>query len=133
MFDKNVLSHTYIFIKIHEIGNHFDIRMVDPSLVDYFLKNVANPSRKYEYRNIMFTELIKEVLIPFSATQNENTNQISNKESQEKSEFLGDNHIIFGKELIFLEHFISFTSPFQVSKNYQSNTRHVSKKLHQAV
>lgn len=68
MFDKNVLSHTYIFIKIHEIGNHFDIRMVDPSLVDYFLKNVANPSRKYEYRNIMFTELIKEVLIPFSAT-----------------------------------------------------------------
>lgn len=79
MFDKNLLSHTYIFIEIHEIGNHFDIRMVDPSLVDYFFKNVTNPSRKYEHRNIMFTELIKEVLIPFSATQNENKNQISNK------------------------------------------------------
>lgn len=98
MFGKNVLFHTYIFIKIHEIGNHFDIRMVDPSLVDNFLKNVPNPSRKYEHRNIMFTELIKEVLISFSATQNANTNQISNKESQEKSKFSEDIHIIFGKE-----------------------------------
>lgn len=77
MFNKNVLFHTYMFIKIHEIGNHFDIRMVDPSLVDDFLKNVSNPSRKYEHRNIMFTKFIKEVLISFSATQNVNTNQIS--------------------------------------------------------
>lgn len=108
MFEKNVLFHTYIFIKIHEIGNHFDIWMVHPSLVDYFLKNVTNSSRKYEHRNIMFTELIKEVLIPFSATQNENTNQISNKQSQEKFQFLGDNHIIFGKQLTFPEHFTAF-------------------------
>lgn len=98
MFDKNVLFHTYIFIKIHEIGNHFDIRMVDPSLVDNFFKNVANPSRKYEHRNIMFTELIKEVLVSFSVTQGVNTNQISNKESQEKPEFSEDIHIIFRKE-----------------------------------
>lgn len=98
MFDKNVLFHTYMFIKIHEIGNHFDIRMVDPSLVDDFLKNVPNPSRKYEHRNIMFTEFIKEVLISFSATQNVNTNQISNKASKKKSEFSEDINVIFGKE-----------------------------------
>jgi len=84
MFAKNGLFHTYIFIKIHEVGNHFDVRMVDSSLVDNFLKNVPDPSRKYEHRNIMFTELIKEVLIPFSVTQGVNTNQISNKASQEK-------------------------------------------------
>lgn len=56
----------------------------------------------------MFTELIKEVLIPFSAIKNANINQISSKESQEKFEFLGDNHIIFGKELVFPEHFTAF-------------------------
>lgn len=101
MFDKNVLFHTYMFIKIHEIGNHFDIRMVDPSLVDDFLKNVPNPSRKYEHRNIMFTEFIKEVLISFSATQNVNTNQISNKASKKMSEFSEDINVIFGKENSF--------------------------------
>lgn len=101
MFDKNVLFHTYMFIKIHEIGNHFDIGMVDPSLVDDFLKNVPNPSRKYEHRNIMFTEFIKEVLISFSATQNVNTNQISNKASKKMSEFSEDINVIFGKENSF--------------------------------
>lgn len=69
--------------------------MVDPSLVDNFLKNVPNPSRKYEHRNIMFTELIKEVLISFSVTQDVKTNQISGEESQKKSE---DIHTTFGKE-----------------------------------
>lgn len=101
MFDKNVLFHTYMFIKIHEIGNHFDIGMVDPSLVDDFLKNVPNPSRKYEHRNIMFTEFIKEVLISFSATQNVNTNQISNKASKKMSECSEDINVIFGKENSF--------------------------------
>lgn len=75
----------------------------------------------------MFTELIKEVLISFSVTQDVNTNQISNKESQEKSEFAEDIHIIFGKESYFSQafHFISFASPFQVSKNHQPNVRYV--------
>lgn len=112
MFDKNLLLHTYVFIKIHEIGNHFDIRMVDPSLVDNFLKNVPNPSRKDEHRNIMFTELIKEVLVSFSATQNVSTNQTSNK-SQEKSKFSEDSHINFGRENYFSlrisQYFFHFT------------------------
>jgi len=58
--------------------------MVDSSLVDNFLKNVSNPSRKYEHRNIMFTELIKEVLVSFPATQDVNLSQISIKKRKEK-------------------------------------------------
>lgn len=77
----------------------------------------------------MFTELIKEVLIPFSATQNANTNQISNKESQEKSEFLGDKSLWKIINIFCALYCISFTSSFQVSKNHQPNTRHVCKKL----
>lgn len=60
--------------------------MVDSSLVDNFLKNVSNPSRKYEHRNIMFTELIKEVLVSFPATQDVNLSQISIKKKGKKQQ-----------------------------------------------
>lgn len=100
--------------------------MVDSSLVDNFLKNVPNPSRKYEHRNIMFTELIKEVLVSFSATQNVSTNQTSNK-SQEKPKFWtftssSEEKITFPWGF----HSISFASPFQVSNNHQPSTRHIT-------
>lgn len=73
--------------------------MVDSSLVDNFLKNVSNPSRKYEHRNIMFTELIKEVLVSFPATQDVNLSQISiKKKRQETAEFSENIYIVFGKE-----------------------------------
>lgn len=83
----------------------------------------------------MFTEFIKEVLIPFSATQNANTNQITDKERQKKSEFLEENHIIFGKELVFPEPFTAFLLLHLLKSARTVNlTRHVCKKLlHQAV
>lgn len=103
--------HTYIFIKIHKIGNHFDIRMVDSSLMDNFLKNVPNPGRKYEHGDIMFTELIKEVLIPFSAKKDVNISQISKKKSQERSQFAENITSYLENSIVFTENLSSFPLP----------------------
>jgi len=62
----------------------------------------------------MFTELIKEVLVSFPATQDVNLSQISIKKRKEKkkneknSKFLRKNlNIIWKRKLIFTEHFSS--------------------------
>lgn len=96
--------------------------MVDSSLVDNFLKNVSNPSRKYEHRNIMFTELIKEVLVSFPATQDVNLSQISIKKKGKKQQsFLKTFTSSLEKKINLHWAFLfisSFASTPQISSNY---------------
>lgn len=62
-----MLWYSYIVIKIHEVGHDFDIGMINTSLTDNLLEYIADARRKYEHRDTVLLELIKEILISFPA------------------------------------------------------------------
>ena len=60
-----MIWYSYIVIKIHEVGHYFDIWVIYTSLTDNLLQHITNTSRKYEHRNTVLLQLIKEILISF--------------------------------------------------------------------
>lgn len=64
-----MIGYSYTVIKIHEVGHYFDVWIINASLTDNLLEHIADASRKYEHRDIVLLELIKEFLIAFSVRQ----------------------------------------------------------------
>ena len=60
----------YILIKIHEVGDHFDVGMVDPCLANDLLQHVAQASGEDEHGHVVLKEPVKELLIALPAWMN---------------------------------------------------------------
>ena len=57
---------TYRFIKIHVVGEDFDVGMEDSSLADNLFQNVSYSSREDEQWDAVLLEVVKEELVAFS-------------------------------------------------------------------
>lgn len=60
---------TYFVIKVHEVRDDLDIRVVNASLADDFLQHIPQTRRENEDRHVVLVQAIKELLISFSATK----------------------------------------------------------------
>lgn len=61
-------NRTHIDIKVHEVGHHFDIGVVDTSLFDNFLQHISQTRWKDKHWNAVRLQSVKELLIPFPVT-----------------------------------------------------------------
>lgn len=59
----NGWKETYRLIKVHVIGEDFNIRMKHTRLSDHFLQHIPNSSREDQQRNRRLMEIIKELLV----------------------------------------------------------------------
>lgn len=50
------------FIKVHVVGEDFDIRVEDPRLANYLFQNVSYASREDEQWDIVLVQMVKEEL-----------------------------------------------------------------------
>lgn len=57
------VMRTYVVIKVHEVGDDLDVRVVDASLADDFLQHVAQPSREDEDRHAVLLQAVEELLV----------------------------------------------------------------------
>lgn len=57
-----LLRGTHILVKVHEVGDDFDVGVVDSGLVDDFLQDVAKASGEDEDRHIVLMQAVKELL-----------------------------------------------------------------------
>lgn len=53
---------THRFIKVHVVGEHFDVGVEDPRLANNLLQNVSNPSREDEQWDTVLVQMVKEEL-----------------------------------------------------------------------
>lgn len=58
-------NKTYIVIKVHKVGHHFDIGVVDTSLSDNFLQHISQTCWKDKHWNAVLLQSVEELLIPF--------------------------------------------------------------------
>lgn len=53
----------YRFIKVHVVGEDFDIGVEDPRLVNNLFQNVSYPSREDEQWDIVLVQMVKKELV----------------------------------------------------------------------
>lgn len=56
---------TYRFIKVHIVGEDFDVGVEDPSLANHLFEDVSYPSREDEQRDAVLMQVVEEELVPF--------------------------------------------------------------------
>lgn len=59
------VSDTHCLIKVHVVGEDFDIGMEDTRLADHLLQDVSDPSREDEEGDANLIKVVKEHLEPF--------------------------------------------------------------------
>lgn len=59
--DRGVRTH--IVIKVHEVGDHLDVGVVDASLVDDLLQHITQPSREDEDGHVVLLQAVEELLV----------------------------------------------------------------------
>lgn len=56
---------THVVVKVHEVGNHLYVGVVDPSLPDDLFQDVAQAGRKDEDGHVVLVESVEELLVAF--------------------------------------------------------------------
>lgn len=54
---------TYRFIKVHVVGEDFDVGVEDPGLANHLFEDVSYPSREDEERDAVLMQVVKEELV----------------------------------------------------------------------
>ena len=54
---------THILVKVHEVGDHLDVWVIDPGLADDLLQDVAQSGREDEHGHVVLMEAVKELLV----------------------------------------------------------------------
>lgn len=54
---------THIVVEVHEVGDDFDVGVVDAGLVDDFLQDITQACREDEDRHFVLMQAVKELLI----------------------------------------------------------------------
>lgn len=57
---------THTFVKVHVVGEDFDVGVKDLVLADHLLQDVSDPGREDEQRDAVLMEVVEEELVSFS-------------------------------------------------------------------
>lgn len=60
-----MMPGTHVVVKVHEVGDHFDVGVVNPGLSDDLLQDVAQAGREDEDGYVVLVEAVKELLVAF--------------------------------------------------------------------
>lgn len=60
---KQGRSRTYVVVKVHEVGDHLDVGVVDPGLADDLLQHVSQPRREDEDGHAVLLQAVEELLV----------------------------------------------------------------------
>lgn len=60
---------THVLVKVHEVGDDFDVGVVDSGLADDFLQDVAQASGEDEDRHVVLMQAVEELLETIPETE----------------------------------------------------------------